>query len=68
MNRGIGTRSIDVAHFVSGFCFFGIYAPEGMNPAVYSALYNGSYLVVEFIISAVIMYIIINRKLLEIYL
>jgi len=65
---GVGISGRFVAHFVSGFWFFGIYAPEGMNPAVYSALYNGSYLVVEFIISAVIMYIIINRKLLEIYL
>ena len=65
---GAGISGRFVAHFVSGFWFFGIYAPEGMNPAVYSALYNGSYLAVEFIISAVIMYIIIKRKLLDIYL
>lgn len=33
--------------FLSGFIFFGEYAPEGMNPAVYSFLYNGAYLFAE---------------------
>jgi len=28
------------AHFVSGFIFFGIYAPEGMNPVWYSFTVN----------------------------
>jgi len=57
-----------LAHFVSGVVFFAIYAPAGMHPIVYSALYNGSYLLVEFIISTVIMYIVVKRGLLEIYL
>ena len=63
---GIGGRFL--AHFVSGVWFFAQYAPEGMNPAVYSAIYNGSYLIVELIVSAVILYIVAKRKLLEIYL
>jgi len=29
-----------LAHFVSGFIFFGIYAPEGMNPIWYSFTVN----------------------------
>ncbi len=57
-----------LAHFVSGTVFFAIYAPAGMDPTVYSAIYNGSYLLVEFIVSAVIMYIAAKRRLLEIYL
>ena len=65
---GVGISGRFLAHFVSGFWFFGIYAPEGMNPVVYSALYNGSYLLVESIISTIIMYIIVKRRLLEIYL
>lgn len=29
-----------MAHFISGFIFFGCYAPEGMNPVWYSFLVN----------------------------
>jgi len=57
-----------LAHFVSGVVFFAIYAPAGMHPIAYSAIYNGSYLLVEFIISSVITYIVAKRGLLEIYL
>ena len=57
-----------LAHFVEGVWFFWIYTPEGMNPIVYSAIYNGSYLLVEFVISAVIIFILKERRLLEIYL
>ena len=64
----VGMTGRFLAHFVSGVVFFAIYAPEGMDPALYSAIYNGSYLLVEFIISAVIMYIAVKRRLLEIYL
>jgi len=57
-----------LAHFVSGVWFFWMYAPEGMNPIVYSAIYNGSYLGVELVVSAVIIYIVARKRLLEIYL
>ena len=63
---GIAGRFL--AHFTSGVWFFGIYAPEGMHPIVYSAIYNGSYLLIELIISTAIIYILIKPKLLEIYL
>ncbi|MEE8570486.1 MAG: energy-coupled thiamine transporter ThiT, partial [Candidatus Bathyarchaeia archaeon] len=56
------------SHFLSGFLFFAEYAPEGMNPIVYSAIYNGSYLVGEVIVSAIITYIIVKRNLYKIYL
>jgi len=32
---------------LSGIVFFADYAPEGMNPIVYSAVYNGSYIAAE---------------------
>ncbi len=32
---------------LSGVIFFADYAPEGMNPLVYSATYNGSYIAAE---------------------
>jgi len=57
-----------LAHFVEGVVFFAIYAPAGMHPVIYSAVYNGSYLLVEFIVSAVIMYILVKRRLLWVYL
>ncbi len=57
-----------VFHFLSGIVFFWMYAPEGMNPLVYSAIYNGTYLIGEFLISAIIIDILVRRKLLDIYL
>ncbi len=63
---GIGGRFI--MHFLSGIVFFGIYAPPGVHPAVYSAIYNGGYLGGEFIISAILTWLIIKRGLITIYL
>ena len=57
-----------VCHFVSGMVFFTMYAPSGMNPAVYSAIYNGSYLVVELVFSVVIMYVLVRRGVVTMYL
>jgi thiamine transporter len=57
-----------VAHFFSGIIFFSMYAPEGMNPAVYSAIYNGGYLVVELLISVYIIYLLRRSNILKIYM
>ena len=50
-----------ISHFLSGIIFADIfifpYYPEA-NPIVFSALYNGSYIVPELIISMVIIYIL----------
>ena len=46
-----------VFSFLSGYIFFGMYAPEGMNPALYSALYNGSYIAAEMAFTIVVMLI-----------
>ena len=39
-----------LASFTSGVVFYAEWAPEGMNPAVYSIAYNGSYMLPECII------------------
>jgi thiamine transporter len=65
---GVGITGRFLAHFASGVWFFSEYAPAGTHPVLYSAIYNGSYLIIELIISAAIMYIVVKRKLLEIYL
>lgn len=63
---GIGGRFL--CHFTSGLVFFATYAPAGMNPALYSAIYNAWYLVPELIISSLFMFILQKRHVLEIYL
>jgi len=66
VNVGILGRFI--AHFVSGIIFFASYAPAGMPPAIYSAIYNGSYLLPELVVSIYIAYLLQESKLLRIYL
>jgi len=45
--------------------WFSEYAPEGTPVPLYSAIYNGSYLTVEFLISAVLLYFIWQRDFLK---
>jgi thiamine transporter len=63
---GIGGRF--VCHFISGLVFFASYAPAGMDPALYSATYNAWYLVPELIISEIVMLVLIQRKITQLYL
>ncbi len=44
-----------VCSFLSGFIFFGEYAPEGMNPIVYSFLYNIFYIGGEGVLTLIVM-------------
>jgi thiamine transporter len=64
---GVGITGRFLAHFASGVWFFWEYAGE-MNPMLYSAIYNGSYLIIELIISEIIIFILAKRRILEIYL
>lgn len=41
-------------HYLSGIILWASYAPEGMSPYLYSLLYNGSYMLPELLISALI--------------
>jgi thiamine transporter len=54
-----------VSHFLSGVIFFYMYAPEGMSPIVYSAIYNGSYILPEMFISVILIYLLIKRDILS---
>jgi len=64
----VGIAGRFLAHFASGVWFFWMYAPEGLSPIVYSAIYNGGYLAVELILSVIIILIVDKRGLLDIYL
>jgi len=61
----VGIAGRFVCHFLSGVIFFWMYAPAGMNPAVYSAIYNGSYLAVELVFSIIVMYALVRRKVID---
>jgi thiamine transporter len=50
----VGVFGRFVCHVISGVAVWASYAPEGMNPLVYSILYNGSYLLPELIVTAII--------------
>jgi thiamine transporter ThiT len=63
----IGILGRFVAHFISGVVFFGPYAPEGMNPIVYAAIYNGAYIVPELCVSAYLIYLLVRSGMIGIY-
>jgi len=54
----VGIAGRLASHVLSGVIFFASYAPAGMNPWVYSLVYNSSYLVPELIISMVVVMLI----------
>jgi len=55
-----------LAHFVSGIVFWYMFAP--VHPVVWSAVYNGSFMTGEFIISIILMYILVKKEMLKIYM
>jgi thiamine transporter len=62
---GVGITGRFIASFLSGIFFFTSLTIEG---AVASAVYNGTYLVGEFVITAIVIYLLIKRNLIDIYL
>ena len=50
----IGVFGRFLCSLLSGVIFFASYAPEGMNPWAYSALYQGSYMSAEAVITLVV--------------
>lgn len=48
-----------VAHLLSGVIFFASYAPVGQNVWVYSAIYNGSYMLPEMIMSGLLLVLLL---------
>lgn len=47
-------------HVCSGAVFFAEYTPEGMNPWIYSTVYNGSYLGVELVLTVVVLGLLVK--------
>lgn len=57
-----------ICHTVSGAVYFADYAPEGMNPLLYSSIYNATYLIPTVIVCAILIYTIQKAKILNIYM
>jgi thiamine transporter len=64
----VGVTGRFVSHFVSGVIYFAEFAPQGMSPIIYSAIYNGTYLVPSLIVCAVVIGILQKSNTLNIYL
>jgi thiamine transporter len=64
----VGITGRFAMHFIAGVVYWApLYAPK-LNPFVYSAVYNGSYLVPELIVSGIIIYLLQKSKVLRIYM
>ncbi|MGE5675584.1 MAG: energy-coupled thiamine transporter ThiT [Mycobacterium leprae] len=48
-----------LAHFIAGVVFFASYTPPGWNVWVYSAAYNGSYMLPEMMISGLLLVLLL---------
>ncbi len=49
-----------ISHYLSGVVFFAQFAPKGQSPWIYSALYNGSYMLPEIIISVMLTVLVLR--------
>jgi len=65
---GVSVTGRFLMHLISGAIFFAEFAPEGMNPWVYSTIYNGSYMLPEMVISLAIIYLLKKTNVLNVYL
>ena len=63
---GVGMLGRFISHFISGVFFFYMYAEYwNMDPITYSIAYNGTYLLPEFIVSVIIIYLLSKKNLLN---
>jgi thiamine transporter len=64
---GVSIAARFCSHFVSGVLFFASYAPAGVSPFVYSAVYNAGFLIPEFVITTGLMIVLVRVRALELY-
>ena len=57
----LGNLTRFICHVLSGVIFFASYAPEGTNAWVYSAIYNGSFMAPNAILTIVAVYMILPK-------
>ena len=59
----IGFFGRGLMHIVSGTLLFADYAPEGMNPFIYSLTYNGTMILGELIIALILAIVLVNTPI-----
>jgi thiamine transporter len=64
----VGITGRFIMHFVAGVFYWAPLEAPTLNPLVYSAVYNGSYLLPELIVSGFIIYLLQKSKVLNVYL
>lgn len=61
----IGVFGLYMFACLSGYLFFGQYAPEGMSPLVYTITYNATYTVPEYILTMIVISIPAFRNIID---
>ena len=68
LGAAVGISARFLMHFIAGVVYWApIYAPT-LNPFSYSAVYNGSYLLPEFLISGFVLYLLQKSKMFRAYM
>ncbi|MBL7190735.1 energy-coupled thiamine transporter ThiT [bacterium] len=49
------------AHFISGIIFFAAFTPQGMPVALYSLIYNGSYILPQMILAWILLPVMMKK-------
>ena len=68
IGAAVGISGRFVMHFVAGVVYWAPIEAPNINPYVYSAIYNGSYLLPELLISAFVIFLLMKSKVLKAYL
>lgn len=55
LGYAVGVIGRYICHVISGYIFFGAYAPEGVNPLIYTLSYNATYILPEFIATMILL-------------
>jgi thiamine transporter len=63
----VGGTARFLCHFTSGVIYFPMYAPEGMNPILYSSIYNATYMIPSIIICAIVIILLQRSHTLDLY-
>jgi thiamine transporter len=64
----VGITGRFLMHFASGVIYWGPIEAPTINPYVYSAAYNASYILPELVISVFVLYLLQKSKVLNVYL
>ena len=68
LGAAVGISARFLMHFIAGVVYWAPVIAPTLNPFAYSAVYNGSYLLPEFLISGFVIYLLQKSKVLRAYM